>query len=84
MEFGDQRPDIDYPCSWEFRVIGSGRDHLMVSIQAIVGNRAHKLVDGHRKGKWLSLGLTMTVHDEAERNSIYVALKEITGVKMVL
>jgi uncharacterized protein len=84
MEFGDQRPEIDYPCTWEFRVIGSDRDHLMVSIQQIVGNRAHTLADGNRKGSWLSLSLSMTVHDEAERNAIYVALKDITGVKMVL
>lgn len=84
MEFGDRRPDIEYPCLWEYRVIGSDREEMIQAIRQIVGNRSHKLVDGNRKGRWLSLSLELRVHDETERNDLYVSLKEIEGVKMVL
>lgn len=84
MDFEGRRPEIDYPCVWEYRVIGSDREHLMGAIREIVGNRNHCLVDGHQKGPWLSLSLELTVHDEAERNDLYVSLKSIAGVKMVL
>ncbi len=80
----EPKPEILYPCSWEYRVIGSDRDHLVIEIQKIVGNRKHTLVDGNRKGSWLSLSLDLVVHDENERNELYVSLKGIDGVKMVI
>jgi uncharacterized protein len=84
VEFDGKRPQIDYPCSWEFRVIGSDRALLMTAIKRIVGNRSHTLTDGNRKGAWLSLSLELLVHDESERNALYFSLKAITCVKMVL
>ncbi len=80
----EQHPQIDYPCSWEYCVIGQDRDFLCEEIRSVAGNRRFSLRDGHQKGVWHSVHLSLWVHDEAERNSIYVALKEITGVRMVI
>ena len=84
FDFEGKRPEINYPCTWEFRVIGSDRALLLTKISQIVGNRSHTLEDGNHKGSWLSLSLQLTVHDEAERNALYVSLKDLPGVKMVL
>ena len=34
-----QRPDIEYPCNWEFRIIGADEAGLREAIGGIVGNQ---------------------------------------------
>ena len=33
-----ERPDIEYPCNWEFRIIGADQAGLREAIAGIVGN----------------------------------------------
>ncbi len=84
MDLENQSPEIAYPCFWDYCVIGQDHDFLTREISSVAGNRRFTLKDGHQKGVWHSLHLSLWVHNEEERNSAFVALKEITGVRMVI
>ena len=45
-----ERPDIEYPCNWEFRIIGADEAGLREAIAGVVGNQNHEIQPGHTKG----------------------------------
>ena len=80
------KPDIDYPCTWPFKVIGSSKSELEKAIGEVVGKR-EALVSFSRSssgGKFVSLNLELIVENEEDRNSIYVQLNKHRAVKMVI
>lgn len=80
------KPDIDYPCTWPFKVIGASRNELEKAIDEVVGKR-ESLVSFSRSssgGKFVSLNLELVVENEEDRNSIYVGLCKHQAVKMVI
>ncbi len=80
------KPDIEYPCSWQFKVIGSQRDELEKIIAEVVGNREClvALSRSSSGGKFVSINLEMVVEHEEDRNTIYTRLSSNVSVKMVL
>lgn len=81
---GEERPDIEYPCNWEFRIIGADETGMREAIAGVVGNQNHEIQPGHTKGNWSSLHLTMWVLDEEHRNTVYRMLLKHPLVKMIL
>jgi len=80
------QPEIEYPCQWEFKVIGTDEAALRRAIEEIVGDRPHELTFSHRSrgGKYSSLRLSVHVDDEECRNAIFVALRERDEVATLL
>ncbi|MDC7233642.1 MAG: DUF493 domain-containing protein [Spirochaetales bacterium] len=75
---------INYPCSWSFRVIGLNQADMERDVKIIMAQREHSLKPSNKKGKYLSLNLSMTVGSEAERNSVFNAIKNCDSITMVL
>jgi len=86
MQFIEGRPDIDYPCSWTYKIIGRAEADMREAIAGIVGDDAHMvtLSNHSAKGNYCSLNLEVTVMDEAHRTGIFSALMEHKSVKIVL
>ena len=84
--FDGQRPQIDYPCSWPYRIICSDEAALRSSISLIVGTAEHTIagVGGSASGKYVRLELVVVVRDEAHRNQIFAALGSAPTVRFVL
>ena len=90
----DDKPKIEYPCEWAYKVIGTGEEAVRAAVQASLdacltpnsGDREFSLGLSRESkgGKYLSLGLTLTVLDEDERDGIFRALKEHPDVLMVI
>lgn len=78
------RPLIDYPCEWEYRVIGTDADEIRSAVASIIGDRRHSLRDGNRRGRFLSLVLELVVETEAQRDGIYRQLCQHAAVRIVL
>ena len=80
------KPEVTYPCEWEFKVIGTDQQRLSRAIGQIVGERDHRLSVSHhsRGGKYCSLRLVVTVTDEACRNALFEALCDHDAVTTVL
>jgi len=90
----NQKPKIDYPCQWGFKVIGTDEESVQV---AIVECLRECLDDGEKErpvefgasrlsggGKYVSVGLTVEVLDEEERNIVFQALADRPEIKMVI
>ena len=81
-----KKAEIEYPCAWNFKVIGTDRGRMEQAIVQVMGDRQYLLTASRSSsgGKYHSLNLETVVEDEAARNAIYAALKEQADVKMVL
>ncbi len=93
-----QKPTIEYPCQWGFKVIGNDEETLRTAIsecleECIRGfdgeqaqDRPVQFGDSRTSGagKYISVGLTVEVMTEDERNIIFCSLADRPEVKMVL
>ena len=76
---------IDYPCQWLYKVIGNDHGQLRLAIAEIISHECDiSFSNSSSKGKYHCLNVELTVQNEEERNSIYMALKEHPKVKIVL
>lgn len=81
-----QRPEIEYPTRWGYRVVGTSEDALRALVVEIVGGAEHEIhgVQPSSKGAYVSLRMSVTVVDEAHRDDVYRRLIEADVVKLVL
>ncbi len=81
-----ERPKIDYPCSWVYKVIGEDCSLLKEAITGTCAPEKVTITHSHAssKGKYHSLNAELTVANEEARLQIYENLKASPAVKMVL
>jgi len=80
------KPKIEYPCTWWFKVIGSDREGISQHIISMLQSFEFDLSESRqsRSGKYLSFNLSVHVKDEQERNAIFQDLKKVPTVKFIL
>jgi hypothetical protein len=80
------RPAIEYPCSWQYKIIGESRSAIEETVTAALTERSYTLEDSKvsRTGRYVSLNLELTVLDEAERLGLYRTLAASPHIKVVL
>lgn len=81
-----KKPDIDYPCTWVYKVIGENTDTLKELILTACAPAQVEIAHSHSssKGKYHSLNATLVVETEEMRLQIYELLKNHPTVKIVL
>lgn len=85
MRHIEGKPEIHYPCLWEFRIIGEDKQ----SLERIVGELVAKPYtldekNHSSKGRFISMHLSVEVESEEERNALYQSLSTHKAIKMVL
>ena len=85
-EKSECRPEIHYPCQWQYRVIGEDRAAMYQAIANWIPATVYTLCDANVSsgGRYLSLSLEVTVNDDAERMRIYQLLAGDPAIRMVL
>ena len=80
------KPEIRYPCEWEYKIIGADAEAIRAAIVTVVGEAEHAVDHSRasRTGKYVSLQLVVIVRDEEHRLGIYQALVAHRAVKIVL
>lgn len=84
---GDNRKlELEYPCSWKYKIIGEEKKKLEAAIHSVILKRAHTLKHSNasKTGKYVSLNLDLIVQNEDERTFLFEALKAHQDIKMVL
>ena len=78
--------DIDYPCRWAYKIIGSDEVMLRETIAGILTDRPYRINVSHssKTGKYICLNLLTEVRDEENRTATYEALRNHPAVKIVL
>lgn len=90
----NERPDIEYPCPWDYKIIGTCEDTLRGAIRDCLASALNH-ASGEREfelgmsrisegGKFVSLRLNLMVLDEAERNSIFASLAAHPEIRIVI
>ncbi len=77
---------IDYPCPWDYRLIGEDEARMRAAVAEVVGAAPHVLTLANRSRtmRYCSLQLTLQVHDEAERVGTFERLRRLSAVRYVL
>jgi putative lipoic acid-binding regulatory protein len=81
-----ERPDIEYPCEWGYKIIGTCPDSLEACVFEIMGERDYTTGKGKTssKGKFCALTSTCEVASEEDRNALFKAFQDHKDVKMVI
>jgi len=79
-------PNIEYPCRWEYRIIGASEDGLRAAAVAVAGELDYSLhaANVSSRGRYLSLRLEVLVHNDRMRVSLFEQLRAREEVMMVL
>ncbi|MBU0485893.1 MAG: DUF493 domain-containing protein [Proteobacteria bacterium] len=81
-----QKLELEYPCNWQYKVIGEDHEKMRLAIAEFVQDVSCSI--NHSKssssGKYHSLNLEIVVESEEVRILIYQELKNHPAVKMVL
>lgn len=80
------KPDIKYPCSWVYKVIGPDETALRRCIETLLGNQDVQVSNSHTSsgGKYCSLNVELVVQDDESRLKQYQLLKNHAAVKVVM
>ena len=81
-----EKPQIDYPCTWSYKVIGSDKKLVTEAILVILEKFDYQFSESNqsRTGKYVSFHISARVESEEERNELFCMLQDIPTVKMVL
>lgn len=81
----DGKPEVIYPCRWQYKVIGVEKNVLVEAIHDIVSESAHQLSPSKisKSGKYHSFNLEIVVESEESRNFFFNELKSHSAVTMV-
>ena len=80
------KPKINYPCNWGFKIIGTDKEKLESCIFDIMAHRNYKCREGNisSKGKSISINADCEVSSQEERDELFKAFRDHCDVKMVI
>lgn len=86
LDSNSKKPNIEYPCDWEYKVIGTDVNEIIKVIDRIADGMDYRISSSNvsSRGKYFSLNLTVFVTSEVIRDIIFAKLKDCKSVKMVL
>lgn len=81
-----KKPEISYPCLWEYKVIGTDEQKLRGVILAACTPVVPDITLSNvsKKGTYFSLNATLEVENEEMRLRIFTYLKHSPDVKIVI
>ena len=81
-----EKPQIDYPCEWNFTIIGRDKSKVEDAIKDILKDKEHscKFSKSSKNGKFNSYNAKCEVKSEAERDEIYKTFSKHSDVDYVM
>lgn len=80
------RPDIEYPCEWKYKIISQSAEEAIVAAEDAADGFEFEISSSNvsKKGKYVSINLSVQVENEEERNLIFGKLEADDKVVMVI
>ena len=81
-----EKPRIDYPTRWGFKIIGRDKEKLQACIKEVMGEKEHLCSIGNssRTGKFTTYNASCIVEDQEERDKLFKCLQDHDDVEMVI
>lgn len=79
------RPEIVYPCNWDYKIIGTDVEEMLKVIEEAVGDLTYEISPSNisKKGNYFSLNLSVYVPSEIVRDIIFQKVSASAFVKIV-
>lgn len=86
IDLNDKKLELDYPCSWEYKLVVLETTNIKQTVKEVIFEREHKVKVSKvsSKGKFKSYTLEMLVHNEDDRKEIFKLLGEHSDIKMII
>jgi len=83
---GDQKPVMEYPCPWIYKIIGCDQEELNAAAAQVMKDQVFSvaLSNSSAKGKYHCLNVHVLVPSEAVRLALYESLCSHPSIKLVL
>ena len=80
------KPEINYPCRWQYKIIGESAQVITELVAELVHEKDHSLTRSNVSsgGRYVSMSLELTVENEERRLELYRLLAEDSTIKVVL
>jgi putative lipoic acid-binding regulatory protein len=81
-----EKPEIVYPTSWGFKIIGRDKDALKKCIREVMGEKEHlcSLGNSSKTGKFHTYNASCVVESQEERDRLFKAFQDHEDVNMVI
>ncbi|MDA8165799.1 MAG: DUF493 domain-containing protein [Desulfobacteraceae bacterium] len=81
-----KKAQIEYPCSWLYKVIGEDQQQVRQAIVSIIEERRCIITPSNssKSGKYHCFNVELVVQTEEVRNGLYHSLKSHPAIKVVL
>jgi len=85
-ENNPNKPEIQYPIQWGFKLIGRDKEKLHEVIKEVMGEKEHLCSAGNpsRTGKFHSYNASCIVESQEERDKLFKAFQDHDDVEMVI
>lgn len=82
----NQKPEIDYPCDWQYKIIGTSVEDMIVAIEEIATGFEYEITPSNFSSneKYFSLNLKVFVPSEIIRDLIFQKLEKHLAIKFVI
>ena len=83
---GPCRHRIEYPCLWQYKIIGESKVEIHKAVEVHIGRRPYTLTLSNvsASGRYVSMNLEVTVHGEEQRLALYHLLAAHPAIRVVL
>ncbi len=81
-----EKPQIEYPTTWGYKIIGRDKDKLKACIKEVMGDKEHlcSLGNTSKTGKFTTYNASCTVENEEERDRLFKCFQDHNDVEMVI
>jgi putative lipoic acid-binding regulatory protein len=86
MNSDSEQLNIEYPCKWQYKIIGKSVEDMISAVEDIVVDLEYDITPSNISSneKYYSLNLQVMVPSEIIRNIIYQKLTQQEAIKFVL
>ena len=86
IDHNSERPKIEYPCEWEYKVIGRDVEKIIKVIEDAANGLNFTITPSNvsKNEKYFSLNFKVEVPNEVVRDLVYQKLEESEEIKIVL
>jgi len=86
MDLIKNKPEINYPTKWEYKIIGANVDEMIKAVETVVLDLEYDITPSNisLKAKYFSLNVAVVVPSEVVRDKIFQSLTEHPVIKFVI
>jgi len=86
LNLNEQRPDIEYPTRWQYKIIGSDVEEMLLAVAESIKGLDYEVSPSNvsKNEKYFSLNVSVVVPSEVVRDIIFQNLAKHPAIKIVI